>query len=196
VTIDEAVERCLAIQGWKTRDELVWMAQQAQRSRVVIDVGCWRGRTTKLMAPLLRPRGIVIAVDHLNTPYTGETARNEILKAEGSLRILEDFMSNLKQEIADGQVHAVFMDPDECREEVRSFRKALVDFCWLDGDHAYEDVVADIKAYLPLMRPGGIFAGHDYEKAFPGVMRAVNELIPLIVLGPGTTWFYRVPKEG
>jgi len=35
------------------------------------------------------------------------------------------------------------------------------DFVYLDGDHSYESVIAEIKAFLPLVKPGGIIAGHD-----------------------------------
>ena len=36
------------------------------------------------------------------------------------------------------------------------------DFVFLDGDHFYEAVKADVEAWLPLIRPGGVLAGHDY----------------------------------
>lgn len=38
-----------------------------------------------------------------------------------------------------------------------------IDFCYIDGDHTYEGVYADIRAWLPKLRIGGIIAGHDYK---------------------------------
>lgn len=192
-TIEEAVDACLAIQGWKTRDELVWIGQHASRSQTVIDVGCWRGRTTKLMASVMKPYGKVIAVDNLQAKYSGETARNEIASREGKLRILTDFMGNLYEEIHGGQVHGIFLDGDEARRAVAALLGgSKADFAWIDGNHDYEDVAADIRAYRPLMAPGSVFAGHDYEPAFPGVVRAVNDLCPDFERGPGTAWFCRI----
>jgi hypothetical protein len=56
-----------------------------------------------------------------------------------------------------------------------------LDWAYLDGDHSYAGVVADINAYWPKVKPGGILAGHDYFAnghyrigAF-GVMQAVLE---------------------
>ncbi len=75
------------------------------------------------------------------------------------------------------------------------------DFVYLDGDHSYEAARADIAAWWPIIKSGGILAGHDYvadgwhvrnepHKAYAtkaealkhgegvaefGVMRAVNE---------------------
>lgn len=38
----------------------------------------------------------------------------------------------------------------------------LLDFVYLDGDHGYEAVKEDIEAWYPLIRSGGILAGHDW----------------------------------
>ncbi len=49
-------------------------------------------------------------------------------------------------------------------------------FVYIDGDHSYGGVKADIAAWWPLVFHGGILAGHDYvavERC--GVIEAVNE---------------------
>eukprot|EP00962_Isochrysis_galbana_P013496 scaffold3822_cov142-Isochrysis_galbana.AAC.8 len=40
-----------------------------------------------------------------------------------------------------------------------------LDFVYVDARHDYKGALADIKAYWPLLRPGGIMAGHDYMYA-------------------------------
>lgn len=57
-----------------------------------------------------------------------------------------------------------------------------LDFVFIDGNHAYEYVVDDIKVWGLKIKPGGLLAGHDwnikgYKHAF-GVNRAVKELVP------------------
>lgn len=49
------------------------------------------------------------------------------------------------------------------------------DFVFIDAGHSYEAVKADIAAWLPKVKPGGWFGGHDYHKNHPGVIRAVDE---------------------
>lgn len=55
-----------------------------------------------------------------------------------------------------------------------------LDFVYIDADHRYASVRADIAAWLPKIRAGGIMAGHDYAyrshavKRY-GVIRAVHE---------------------
>jgi len=52
------------------------------------------------------------------------------------------------------------------------------DMVFIDGGHSYAMVKADILAYTPLVRAGGIVSGHDYTTSrFKGVSKAVNELI-------------------
>ena len=48
--------------------------------------------------------------------------------------------------------------------------KEPLDFVYVDARHDYCGVTEDISLYWPLIRPGGIMAGHDYENG-PDVMR-------------------------
>jgi hypothetical protein len=50
-------------------------------------------------------------------------------------------------------------------------------FVYIDGLHDYEHVAADIAAWWPKVRSGGILAGHDYIWCWPGVFQAVNQFI-------------------
>jgi len=77
-----------------------------------------------------------------------------------------------------------------------------LDFVFLDGDHSYEAVVADIEAWRSKIRIGGWLCGHDYaNKTFPefGVQRAVDEFITAtessLEFGENMTWFVRINKR-
>jgi len=48
-----------------------------------------------------------------------------------------------------------------------------LDFAYIDALHDYASVRADLAAWFPKIRPGGILAGHDYPE--PGVRAAVHE---------------------
>jgi predicted O-methyltransferase YrrM len=47
----------------------------------------------------------------------------------------------------------------------------------VDAYHSYEACYADISKFLPVVRPGGLVFVDDYVDAYPGVMRATNELL-------------------
>ena len=46
------------------------------------------------------------------------------------------------------------------------------DFVYIDGDHEYDSVLDDLTMWHPLVKKGGILAGHDY-KLIPSVEKAV-----------------------
>ena len=59
-----------------------------------------------------------------------------------------------------------------------NFGDESLDLVFIDGDHRYGAVSADLDAWIPKVKPGGILAGHDYYaggSSFPGVHRAVVE---------------------
>jgi len=64
-----------------------------------------------------------------------------------------------------------------CRstQAARMFDDGSLFFVFVDGSHHYEDVKADLEAWEPKIRKGGIFAGHDHTDSFQGVLRAVAE---------------------
>jgi hypothetical protein len=66
----------------------------------------------------------------------------------------------------------------------------VADLIYIDGSHNYDDVVADIRAYRPLLRSGGVMFGDDYE--WKSVREAVEEELPE---HERTTehWIYRKP---
>lgn len=71
----------------------------------------------------------------------------------------------------------------ECEDE-------SIDFLYLDANHSYEACKADLKAWYPKIKKGGLFAGHDYYKGNRlghGVKAAVDEFALLHGLEVGST---------
>lgn len=51
-----------------------------------------------------------------------------------------------------------------------------LDAAYIDGNHHYKEVLADIEAWYPKVRSGGIVSGHDYVNYQDiEVIRAVND---------------------
>ncbi len=68
-----------------------------------------------------------------------------------------------------------------------------VDLVFLDAAHDYESVMDDITAFWPKVRPGGILSGHDWQKSFPTVIRAVKDSFEedAINLETDSVWWVR-----
>jgi SAM-dependent methyltransferase len=66
-----------------------------------------------------------------------------------------------------------------------------LDFVFIDADHSYEGVAADIDAWRSKLKPGGLLCGHDYgHPRFPGVKQAVDERFA-VETGDDHVWWVR-----
>jgi hypothetical protein len=79
-------------------------------------------------------------------------------------------------------------------DAAREFKDASIDWVFIDGDHSYEGVKADLWAWWPKVRPRGLFSGHDWrDERNYGVIKAVSEFAEekglQVRLGPNYTWF-------
>lgn len=69
-------------------------------------------------------------------------------------------------------------------DAARDFKDGSLDFVYIDADHTYEGVKADIESWYPKIRSGGIISGHDYENienqgVSTGVKKAVDDFVSL-----------------
>lgn len=80
-------------------------------------------------------------------------------------------------------------------EAAAKFEDSSLDFVYIDASHEYEDVIEDIKYWMPKIKQGGIISGHDYGNFF-GVTRAVDELIPDANVDLNQNlWYYEITAE-
>jgi hypothetical protein len=64
---------------------------------------------------------------------------------------------------------------DFSQTEIGKWQNHELNFVYLDGDHTYSGVAADMDAWWPVVSADGLLAGHDFEDAHPGVKQAVSE---------------------
>ena len=62
----------------------------------------------------------------------------------------------------------------ESLDAASEFEDGSLDFVFIDASHDYENVIADIVAWYPKVKEGGVISGHDYP-TWEGVKKAVNE---------------------
>lgn len=80
------------------------------------------------------------------------------------------------------------------------FDEGTLDMVFIDANHSYEAVGEDLRYWWGAVKPGGIFAGHDYgHPNFPGVQQAVDEFLTAMGLMPsslgGTVWWVKKPGD-
>lgn len=63
----------------------------------------------------------------------------------------------------------------EASEQTAQSLDVKLDFIFIDANHTYEHVLQDLKLWVPKVKSGGLVAGHDWSRKFPGVIIAVME---------------------
>ena len=66
------------------------------------------------------------------------------------------------------------------------FAESSLDFVYIDARHDYVGVTEDLRAWWPKLRPGALFAGHDFTSR--GVHLALRASLPRLL----KTWMPRV----
>ena len=69
------------------------------------------------------------------------------------------------------------------------YQDQSLNFVFIDADHSYQAVVADIQAWLPKVKRGGYIAGHDYQHQ--PIVQATNEILGW-VSQKGGCWYRQV----
>ena len=120
------------------------------------------------------------------------------LPYEDWCRYIDEKEINLQESIAIDNLKS-YMDRFEfmkmtSEDAIKSFAPGSVDYVFVDGDHSYEQTLADLNMYYPLVRSGGIFFGHDIN--LESVRKALEEFreenkirIPINVIR-NNAWFW------
>lgn len=140
--------------------QYLWWAWQNCESEKIpgacIEVGCFRGVTTRFLAQTINPRPM-FAVD----PYRGYV---------GDERNYEFFCRNTQDLENICHLHMTSGDA------FRAWRYGPVAMVFIDAVHDYPNTRFDIEAWGSLLSPRGIIAAHDTDNRwFAGTRRAVYE---------------------
>ena len=183
------VEESKAIEGWMTEEELMWIWDQARRSRRIIEIGAYQGRSTHVMCGATYGRVLTFDpwIDPITCPDPGRT--------------LEAFKKNLAPHIRSETLTAIrrsTRDPHAMVQARKWLREEGADLVFIDADHTRPNVEEDIRMALELVAEGGVIAGHDYpsetcswDVKWPDVKEAVDRLLPGRKMGPGSIWYWR-----
>lgn len=165
---------------WMSDPELIWLAKQAKKSKIVIELGSWFGKSSMAIADNLPEDGVLYCVDTwAGSAVEQETNHKQAKDMDGDFAF-DTFARNLWPHIQSGKLRPIRMHG--CYA-ARLFQEMGVkaDLVFIDAEHTYEAVKADIYAFAPLVKEGGLMAGHDYYDPawdpWPGVHQAVDEVL-------------------
>lgn len=160
------LDKALKLDGWMSELELQFLAETAAKSEVVFEIGCYCGRSTRAMADNSNAR--IYSID----PWDADCWNEVGVAFKTSASTYTVFYANLYAYIKSGRVIP-------CLSKWTDYKPVeKADFIFIDGDHRYSSVRADIDKALEWIKPGGVIAGHDFEPTWVGVVQAVEETFP------------------
>lgn len=128
----------------------------------MLEIGSYKGESTMMFAS----SGIFKEI-HCIDPHLGNEEANYILQEDWE-NVKQEFKTNTRY------FDNIILHSDFSFNLVDKFENKYFDFIYIDASHEYEDVKKDIELYLPKCKY--IIGGHDYQKEWPGVVTAVNEI--------------------
>ena len=152
------------IKGWFDFERVYQFAVRGLSGRF-LEVGSYRGKSSAYMAVEIVNSGKKIEFTCCDTFRNEDCPTLQDMPGDN----LPAFESHMNQ----------FPFVQVVRSKSTEFAEVIpdgyFDFIFIDASHDYESVKADIEAWLPKLRPGGIIGGHDYSDYWPGVKQAVAE---------------------
>lgn len=157
-------------EDWFTYPELYKQAVQRFTDGMFVEVGSWKGRSASFLGVEIINSGKPIKLYCVDT-WKGSKEHQDMDCVKND-SLYEEFIFNTKP--IESVIIPLRMSSTQAATQ---FEDNSIDFVFLDAAHEYEAIKADIEAWYPKVKPGGLFAGHDYAiyGAYPGVYNAVNE---------------------
>ena len=182
------VDKAERIQGWMTRPELEWLYEKAKEMQSVVEIGAFKGRSTFVLASACNgDSGKVYVVD----PFTFGGDWSKFCSPDLGLKDGEDFMPEFLKNVGHFP-HLTVIKKPSVEGAHHELMPAEVDMVFIDGDHSYEGLTADLKAWDPKTKK--LLCGHDLDDPmYPGVRQALQAAYGAdrIGKGPGQIWYLK-----
>ena len=122
------------------------------------EIGVWKGDFSRSILDRTAPREL-----HLIDPWTFRADLPDRMyggAVAGSQEEMDAIHRGVVRRFADEAAVRIHRAPSA--EALGAFPDGALDWAYVDGDHGYEAVLADLGACRRAVRPGGRIAGDDY----------------------------------
>jgi predicted O-methyltransferase YrrM len=164
---------------------------------VGVEVGCLHGRSSYAISVAIH-KGTLYCIDlwngddSYNSRFSNEMIAKHNFPPKGSYNIKETFLKNTEDR------KNIVAIQGSSPEIVKDWTKPI-DFIFLDASHQNPSDRDNIDFWLPKIKPGGMFLGHDlYEvRGFPDVNANVEYMEELLkqkvtIIPKTSIWYFTV----
>jgi predicted O-methyltransferase YrrM len=184
-------------EDWKTQEHLlrkITAARSDDTPFIIVEVGTWVGNNAVRMSDLLDSLGVEHRIFCVDT-FAG--SRNDVtgqIADQNGGSMYRQFLANTQHKGA--KIISIIADSLKGPSKV----PFDADYIFIDADHDFEAVAADIATWWPKLKDGGFIVGHDYA-CYPGVQGAWEDVvvgrwgIPLDTDGGNVCWVQKPVEE-
>ena len=120
-----------------------------------VEVGVFRGKYSQVMLRDLQPSTLYLVDPWLsfeNKDYADKCNAEQSRQDGRYVKVSALFAADARVKI----IRKLSL------EAVKDFEPESLDFIYIDANHRYESCLEDLQAWYPILKRGGIMAGHDY----------------------------------
>jgi predicted O-methyltransferase YrrM len=165
--------------GWHGDAPIFAKLIDLTRPSRIIEVGTWKGQSAITMGRRVKEIGLACTITCVDTWLGGlefwlDLANNpafDLRQKHGYPQVYYQFLSNV---IHFGLEDIILPFPVASSVAAKYFatKGIQAELIYIDGSHDEADVLADLRSYYGLVKPGGVLFGDDFD--WPGVQRAVS----------------------
>lgn len=166
------------VHGWN--DHSAEFSALGRDAKLVIELGAWKGRSTIALARAC-PNAIVLSIDtwlgakEMWTNKDDPDRYGALRLRNGYPQLVYEFMANMVRAGIQNRVVPMPMTTAIGLDLLKDWG-VRPDLIFVDASHTYEDVRADISGALKLSPR--VLCGDDLSPGWPGVVKAVGEMVP------------------
>jgi hypothetical protein len=150
------------IDGWLSYNEataLYLLSTLLPPGGTIVEIGCWKGKSTYCLAKGLRKNGEIIAIDPFDG--SGEPGSHELYEQRrGIIPLFDQFISNMASL---NVLDKIRPESGFSHQFVGQFPK--INLLFIDGDHSIEACDFDFLNYSSFIPSGGYVAFHDFDES-------------------------------
>ena len=154
-------------------DGLVEFAATLSPQSDIAEVGSWTGESALIFLASTNVRSLIMV-----EPFDPALCQSVLTHPHHKGTTCEHARALVQQDVLDRYPNArLFQMPSvQAAERLAGWQ---FDMVYIDGCHEEWAVRQDIEAWKPLIKPGGMLAGHDWRngRTYRGVTRAVRALL-------------------
>ena len=167
-------------QGWYSDHPVFEHLISTKRPKRLVEVGSLFGGSAVHIAKLLEKHDLdaeLTCVDTFlgsrETFFEHRAAREQMLSV-GRYHFFDEFLGNVERAGVSRMINP-FVQTSTNAARIFAELGVQFDFIYLDASHEYLDVLCDLRLWYPLLAPGGVLVGDDFEDPWFGIIRAAME---------------------